>query len=149
MLWINKKVVLFWEYLKMIVNWKYFAHRLYNWFLMFEVWTPSNLSIKHTNLEVELDSLVAVDFILSNKSANVFLSSIIAKCKCLMEPFERFLSSIFSKKQMHGSKCMCWSTGEMKSKYHQLVDFPLQRMYGRRCILTCRMIFVVGLFILN
>ena len=39
-------------------------------------------------LEIEMDSLVTVDLILDVHPANVFLRSIVADCKCLLEQFE-------------------------------------------------------------
>jgi ribonuclease HI len=39
-------------------------------------------------LEIEMDSLVAVDLILAVHPANVFLRSIVADCRCLLEQFE-------------------------------------------------------------
>ena len=39
-------------------------------------------------LEIEMDSLVAIDLILAVHPANVFLRSIVADCRCLLEKFE-------------------------------------------------------------
>ncbi len=41
-------------------------------------------------LEIEMDSLVVVNLVNSNSNTNVFLSSIVVDCKCLLERFERF-----------------------------------------------------------
>ena len=41
-------------------------------------------------LEIEMDSLVAIDLILDNKSTNVFLSSMVHDCRSLMDKFVRF-----------------------------------------------------------
>ena len=39
-------------------------------------------------LEIEMDSLVAVDLILTVQPTNVFLRSIVSDCRCLQEKFE-------------------------------------------------------------
>jgi hypothetical protein len=41
-------------------------------------------------LDIEMDSLVAVNLINSNSNTNVFLSSIVGDCRCLLEKFEWF-----------------------------------------------------------
>ena len=48
------------------------------------------------NLDVEMDSLVAVELINSISSPNVFLSAIVVDCRYLMQNFEHFsLKHIF------------------------------------------------------
>uniref|UniRef100_A0A2N9FE83 CCHC-type domain-containing protein n=1 Tax=Fagus sylvatica TaxID=28930 RepID=A0A2N9FE83_FAGSY len=41
-------------------------------------------------LAIEMDSLVAVEFVNSKTMPNVFLSAIVADCRCLLERFERY-----------------------------------------------------------
>ena len=41
-------------------------------------------------LAIEMDSLVAVDFLNFKTTPNVFLSAIVDDCKCLLEKFDRF-----------------------------------------------------------
>jgi ribonuclease HI len=45
------------------------------------------LELHITHLDIEMDSLVSVDLVLSNSVANVFLRSIVDDCRCMMEKF--------------------------------------------------------------
>jgi hypothetical protein len=40
--------------------------------------------------DIEMDSLVAMNLVNSNSNTNVFLSSIVGDCICLLEKLERF-----------------------------------------------------------
>jgi ribonuclease HI len=46
------------------------------------------LELHITHLDIEMDSLVAVDLVSSKSVANVFLSSIVDDCRCMMERFD-------------------------------------------------------------
>jgi hypothetical protein len=42
-------------------------------------------------LAIEMDSLVAVDFLNFKTTPNIFLSAIVGDCRCLLERFDRFI----------------------------------------------------------
>ena len=48
------------------------------------------IDLEISYLDIEMDSLVAVNLVNSTAITNVFLSSIVGDCRCLLEKFERF-----------------------------------------------------------
>ena len=92
------------------------------------------------NLDVEMDSLVAVELINSISSPNVFLSAIVMDCRYLMQSFEHFsLKHIF--REANGCADIL-----AKTDCDQLLDFisitTAQRMCWRLWLLICRMILI-------
>ena len=76
---------------------------------------PIDLGIPY--LAIEMDSLVAVEFVNSKTMPNVFLSAIVGDCRCLLERFERFtLHHIF--REANGC-----ADALAKAGCAQLVDF--------------------------
>ncbi len=54
-----------------------------------------------THLDIEMDFLVAVDLVSSRSIANVFLSSIVDDCRCMLEKFESVtLKHIYRERRM-------------------------------------------------
>ena len=54
------------------------------------------IKLEIPNLEIEMDSSVAIELIKSTSTTNVFLSVVVGDCRCFMERFEHFtLKHIF------------------------------------------------------
>jgi hypothetical protein len=100
-------------------------------------------------LEIEMDSLVAVDLILATHPANAFLRSIVSDCRCLLQKFEGV-----SIKHIYREANMCADL-LAKAGCDQLEDFVLfcfaipQRKCWKCCVLTYLLILVLVLFVFN
>ena len=79
-----------------------------------------------SNLEIEMDSLVAVELVNSITTPNAFLSTIVTDCRFLMERFERCsLKHIF--REANGCADLLAKSGCAQSLY--FISFPNAPVY--------------------
>jgi ribonuclease HI len=79
------------------------------------------IDLEILNLEIEMDSLVAVDLINSSNTSNAFLSTIVTDCRCLLERFDHWsLKHVF--REANGCADLLAKSG--CAQQHDLLYFP-------------------------